>query len=258
VFAALFPTFGAWLYFVRLSDGPLFQIAYLGCKAIQFGLPVAWLLLSRGAWRRDGPQVQHVDSSGIAAVAARREGARPLEEKDRRGGPGRMRHLTVGLLSGALISGVICAGYVFMLRGGPAASAAAQRVAERLAAMGATTPLRYALLAVFIAILHSWLEEYYWRWFLFRRIRIGTSFRAAALLSSLAFASHHVVVLWTYLGTGPGAWLMGPLTIGVVLGGLLWAWLYERSASILPGWVSHVMADLAIMAMGWDLALAAR
>ncbi len=270
VFAALFPTFGAWLYFVRLAEGPLFQIAYVGCKAIQFGLPVAWLLLTRvglvgggSADLKGGGNPGDVgERTGRGAPEGRSEPPREIASRgplEKLSEPGLRSHrLMAGLITGALIAGVIFAGYLLLLRGGPAASAAAERVAERLAAMGAATPLRYALLAVFISILHSWLEEYYWRWFLFGRIRVVATFRTAAALSSLAFASHHVVVLWTYLGTGPSAWLIAPLAISVVLGGLIWAWLYERSGSILPGWIRHVIADLTIMAMGWDLALAAR
>ncbi len=251
VFTALFPTVGTILYFVLLSEGAAFRISYFACKVIQFGFPVTWALLTKGRLERGW------DPGSKRAPSA------PASEPGRIGattGTGRVmpwRGAAWGLLTGAGIAGAIGAGYLLVFRGAALASAASGRVAERLAQMGASTPWRYALLAIFISIAHSWLEEYYWRWFLFGRLRPLTGAGPAVLLSSLAFTSHHVVVLWAYLGSGPAAWMVLPLAGGVALGGAVWARLYDRTGSILPGWISHVLADLAIMAMGWDLALGA-
>ena len=59
----------------------------------------------------------------------------------------------------------------------------------------AAAPARYVVLAAFLAVVHSLLEEYYWRWFVFGRLRRLVSSPAAILISSLAFMAHHVVVL---------------------------------------------------------------
>ncbi len=64
--------------------------------------------------------------------------------------------------------------------------------------------------------------------------------------------AHHVIVIATYLG--PGRWaLLVLLSLGVAATGAFWAWLYQKTGSLLVPWLSHVVADLAIMLIGWDL-----
>ena len=40
---------------------------------------------------------------------------------------------------------------------------------------------------------------------------------------------------------------------GVATGGAVWAWLYERTGSLWAAWLSHLLVDTAIMAVGYDL-----
>jgi membrane protease YdiL (CAAX protease family) len=114
------------------------------------------------------------------------------------------------------------------------------------------SPLAFFLLASFLSLLHSGLEEYYWRWYAFGRLRETVPLGWATLLSALAFASHHVVILAVYF---PGRfWMMTiPLSAGIVVGGIVWASLYQRSGSLLGPWVSHALVDAAIFVVAWDL-----
>lgn len=70
--------------------------------------------------------------------------------------------------------------------------------------------------------------------------------------SSGAFAAHHAVILGVYFGwASPWTWV---LTAAVAAGGAFWAWLYRRSGSLLGPWLGHVLADVAIFAIGYRLA----
>ncbi len=40
---------------------------------------------------------------------------------------------------------------------------------------------------------------------------------------------------------------------GCFLGGVIWSGLYLRYRSIWPGYLSHVLADVAIYIIGWHL-----
>jgi membrane protease YdiL (CAAX protease family) len=72
------------------------------------------------------------------------------------------------------------------------------------------------------------------------------------VISSLAFMSFHVIVLAVFLPHR--FWeLAVPLSFCVALGGCVWAWLYNRTGSIYAPWLSHVIVDLAIMAVGFDM-----
>jgi membrane protease YdiL (CAAX protease family) len=66
--------------------------------------------------------------------------------------------------------------------------------------------------------------------------------------------SHHVIVLAVYMpGTRAFVTKVVPLSLGVAVGGALWAWLYQRTGSIYAPWVSHVLSDVGIMAVGYAM-----
>ena len=136
---------------------------------------------------------------------------------------------------------------MWVLQGGPvgrvvAASAPAIRAkAESLGVLR-----HYWAFGLFLALLHSFLEEYYWRWFVFGRLRRGLPRGWAHLVAGACFAAHHVVIATQYFPGGWG-WLLGGLTGA---GGILWSWMYERQKSLAGPWLSHVLADLGILAVG--------
>jgi membrane protease YdiL (CAAX protease family) len=103
-----------------------------------------------------------------------------------------------------------------------------------------------------VVVIHSLLEEYYWRWFVFGRLRHLLPLAPAVVLSSLAFMAHHVIVL-NYYFPGHFFGLVVPLSLGVAIGGGVWALLYERTGSIYSPWLSHLIVDAAIFGIGWDL-----
>ena len=72
----------------------------------------------------------------------------------------------------------------------------------------------------------------------------------AVVLSGLGFTLHHIVVLIAYF---PDARLVVLFNVGVFAGGCIWAALYERCGSICGPWVSHLLVDVAIMVVAYDL-----
>jgi CAAX protease family protein len=142
--------------------------------------------------------------------------------------------------------------YFFWLKpAGFFAGSVTEEVKEKLKGFGITSLAAYALLAVFYSLVHSLLEEYYWRWFVFGRLRNLTPLPAAVAISSVGFAAHHVLVLAKYFGwDSPATWLF---SAGVAIGGVVWAVVYQRSKSLLGPWLSHLLVDAAIFAIGYDL-----
>jgi hypothetical protein len=218
VFGLVYPTILTWIYFrVLASAHPgIQQGVYTVGKAIQFGLPAVWALaIERRRFVRAGPRL----SSTIG-----------------------------GLASGLLIAGVMLGAY-YALAGSPQLAAAAVAVRTRLASIGFSSRTQFILIGLFYAALHSWLEEFYWRWFVFGRLRELVLPTAAIAISSLCFMAHHVIVLMTYF-PGPAAIA---LSAAVALAGGFWAWLYRRTNSLYGPWLSHLMADAAIFAVGYQL-----
>lgn len=107
----------------------------------------------------------------------------------------------------------------------------------------------YWTFALGLSVFHSLLEEYYWRWFVYGRLRRLTRSGPAHLLAGLAFAAHHVVIATQYFPFGWGL-VFGGLVAG---GGVIWSMLYEQQATLVGAWVSHLIVDLGIMAVGHRL-----
>ena len=126
------------------------------------------------------------------------------------------------------------------------------QVQHKLEEFGLTSAAGYFALALFVSVIHSLLEEYYWRWFIFGHLRERVSPWSAGLLSSLAFMAHHVIVLWYYF-PGHFADVVVPFSLAIAVGGGVWAFLYQRTGSIYSSWLSHLLVDAAIFGIGWDL-----
>src|SRR5262249_14619648 len=123
---------------------------------------------------------------------------------------------------------------------------------QKMVEFGIDTPQLYLLFAVLISLAHSLLEEYYWRWFVFGRLRRHMSVTIAALLSSVGFLAFHVINLAKLF---PGKfWTVAlPLSLCVGVGGAVWCWLYQRTGTIVSPWISHLLVNLAMFAVGYDL-----
>jgi membrane protease YdiL (CAAX protease family) len=221
----LFPTAVAWLYFLALARGggqvnPIQQFTFVAGKCVQFAFPVLFLRAFEGRFPRPG---------------------RP-----------RFVGLLPGLGFGLAVAGLIVGLYFGGLRHSALLTQTPGQVRQKLRELGADSVLGYVLLAVFLCVAHSLLEEYYWRWFVFGRLRKLLPLAPALVLASLAFMAHHVIVLHVYL---PGRFLSAvlPLSGGIAVGGAAWAWLYERTGSVWSPWLSHLLVDAAIFGIGWDL-----
>jgi membrane protease YdiL (CAAX protease family) len=124
-------------------------------------------------------------------------------------------------------------------------------IRQKLAGVGVHTAGQFAALAVFYCLAHSLLEEYYFRWFLWRFCREVCPRVPAHLLAAVGFMSHHVVVLAFYFGWLNAMTWLGSLAVAVA--GLAWSWLYELTDSLWPSWIAHILADAAIFGFGYHL-----
>jgi membrane protease YdiL (CAAX protease family) len=235
VFAMTYPAVMAWLYFVVLAGpprdpaspeppraNPAFQAGFAAGKAVQFAFPLLFVWLVEG--RRPRPGAPTFRGAGL------------------------------GLTFGLLVAAAILLVYHGFLHGYLAGLGAASRVRAKVEDFGLDSPGGFLVMAVFISAVHSLLEEYYWRWFVFGRLRHMIPVGAAAVVSGLAFMAHHVIVLAVYFpGHSQFFTTVLPFSLAVAGGGVVWAWLYHQTGSIYAPWLSHTVIDLAIMAVGYDM-----
>lgn len=225
IVAMIFPTIMAWLYFRHLGGQAakvnwLQQLTYSGSKVVQFTLPVLWLSLTQSRL----PTLSRPRFDGLA----------------------------IGIGFGLLVAIAMFGLYYGYFRDAPILTDTPAKLRNKLREFGVDTPATYAALAVFLVAAHSLLEEYYWRWFVFGQLRQWISFGSAVMLSSLAFMAHHVIILDAFF---PGQFLRAtlPFSLGIAVGGAVWAWLYDRTQSIWSPWLSHALVDAALFIIGWDL-----
>jgi membrane protease YdiL (CAAX protease family) len=221
LFALILPSAITWLYFFeaeRFSSGA--QLAIFNVvKVIQFAFPLAWVL----------------------AVQKGRVALRPPHH----------RGVNAGVTFGSIVGAAMFALYLFVLRGSETLIAANEQILSKVLGLGIDTVWKYAALGVFYSLVHSLLEEYYWRWFVFGQLRRFVPLWPAVAISSLGFMAHHVLVLGKFFGfDSPAAWFFSAC---VAVGGAVWAWLYERTGSLLGPWLSHALVDAAIFLIGFDL-----
>lgn len=221
-FAVCYPTVLTVLYFMVLdgASSALQGIVFGIGKTIQFGLPV-WIVL----------KVQK-QPLGI--------------ERPRWAG------IPVGTLFGLATLGLIMAVFHLVLKEqAEIASLLNEQVNSKVEGFQLNSVGAYTALALFYCVIHSGMEEYYWRWFVFKRFLSHRSLGQAIVISSLGFMAHHVIVLGMFFGFE--SWLTYAFSIGVALGGAVWAWIYHRSGNLYSAWVSHAFVDAAIFWVGYDI-----
>jgi len=167
------------------------------------------------------------------------EKGRPSWSLPHRGG------LAVGATSGAALAGIIVVGA--RLFGVQHMDLAPLRIEAQ--EMGLQTALPYLAAAAGWTFVNSLIEEYVYRWFIFRQCEALMKGTAAVFVAAAIFTAHHVIAVSQYLDP----LLTFLASIGVFASGCAWSWLYMRYRSIWPGWLSHVLADIAVFGVGWWL-----
>lgn len=221
--ALVLPFLSSLVYFVLWAGKPASMVLYTATKIFT----VAWPLVAY-VW-----------------IERRRFHFQPHDSKSHR------RSLSIGVATGITIAAAI----LLTVYASPASDYVRNHAANILAKIndfGLTTPARFIAFAGFISLLHSAIEEYYWRWYVFGRLTSIAPPLAAHLIAALGFAGHHYVVLWCYFSPA-GAIFFGTM---VAIGGLIWSTIYHRTGSLVGCWVSHFFVDVAIMIVGYRMAFA--
>ena len=192
------------------APGPLGHGVFLVAKLWLLVFPAAWYLLV--------------------------EKGKPSWSPPRRGG------MATGVLSGVILAAAIVLGA--WLVGARHMDLAPLHAAVR--EMNLASPAAYLAGAAAWTLVNSLIEEYVYRWFVLRQCEALLPPAVAVIASAAIFTIHHVIALNQYLEPG----FTALASAGVFVGGIVWAALYYRYRSIWPGWISHVLADIAVFGLG--------
>jgi membrane protease YdiL (CAAX protease family) len=106
--------------------------------------------------------------------------------------PPRRGGFAVAAALGAAIAALILAAFATARHWGAIDAAL---VAKRAAQTGLNHLGLYLVGALYWTTLNSLMEEYVWRWFVFRKFEVLLDSKAAVVTAALAFTAHHVIAL---------------------------------------------------------------
>lgn len=103
--------------------------------------------------------------------------------------------------------------------------------------------------SLYMSIMNSLLEEYFFRGFGFIALKKHTSRKFAYVFSSAMFAAYHVGMILD---------MFHPLVLliilaGLFVGGCIFSYVNEINENIYPSWIVHMFADFAINTVGFVL-----
>jgi uncharacterized protein len=227
IFASLFPFVSVFLYFVWAGSTSETQALYGITKIIQFGFPfLIWKLRGEAL----GPKFRVF----------------PISKQQ----------VFLAFGTSAFFLSVGAASYFLAMEKYVNNADTKLAILDRLQAFGADTVGTFLFLGFFIAIIHSFLEEYYWRLFVHAEMVKFAKPRFAVILSTLAFTLHHVIVVNQYAVSEPKALFIGLGTFAVFACGCIWTLQYQKTKSLFVVWCSHVVADIVALGIGFHIVFA--
>jgi len=110
------------------------------------------------------------------------------------------------------------------------------------------TTTTFFLVFSYITFGNSFLEELFFRGWVFRTLATW-KISFAYIFSSLLFALYHLSIFSTWFS----GWILLFVLFGLFVSGCLFAFLYQKTASIWSAWIVHIIADTAIVVIGYLL-----
>jgi uncharacterized protein len=154
----------------------------------------------------------------------------------------------VGIILGILMFGLIFGGYWFVGR----YWLNIPDIRARVGRLGMNIPLMIFGFGTFQTLVNSFIEEYVWRWFVYRHCELLWSKTRAVWISAGFFTLHHIILMIAYYDD----WrliLFG--SIAIFIAGVLWARCAKIYNSLVPSYLSHLAADLALQIASWHVLL---
>jgi uncharacterized protein len=125
-------------------------------------------------------------------------------------------------------------------------------IRARVTQMGMNIPLMVFGFGTFQTLVNSLVEEYVWRWFVYRHCELLWSKGWAVWISAGFFTLHHIILMAAYCDD----WRLVLLgSIAVFIAGVLWARCARKYNSLVPSYLSHLAADLALQIASWHILL---
>lgn len=114
--------------------------------------------------------------------------------------------------------------------------------------MGITAD-NFIFVSLYISLMNSLLEEFFFRGFGFITLKKYSSRKTAYIFSSVMFAVYHIGMLFSMFSFP----VLLLLLAGLIAGGCIFNFLNEKNENIYPSWFVHMFANFAINTIGFIL-----
>lgn len=104
----------------------------------------------------------------------------------------------------------------------------------------------FIYVSLYISLMNSFLEEFFFRGYGFITLKKYTTRKFAYVFSSLIFAAYHVGMLVGMFSIG----VLCLLLLGLTAGGCIFNYLNELNDNIYPSWFVHMFANFGINTVG--------
>ncbi len=119
-------------------------------------------------------------------------------------------------------------------------------VAPNLSQTMGITKENYFLVALYIPLLNSFQEEFFFRGYGFIQLKEKTSRIFAYIFTSLMFSIYHIGML-----IGSFDWyVIVLLLLGLIVGGCIFNYLNEKNDNIYVSWIVHMFINFAMNTVG--------
>ncbi len=123
------------------------------------------------------------------------------------------------------------------------------QIAGALTDNAGVTKENFLYVSLYISFANSFLEEFFFRGFVFTNLKQHSGRKLAYTCSAAAFSLYHVAMMIGWFS--PALFLL--VMVGLVIGGMIFNWLNEKLDTIYCSWLAHMFANFAINTIGFML-----
>jgi membrane protease YdiL (CAAX protease family) len=150
------------------------------------------------------------------------------------------KRLKLGFLFGLSSFIIVLAGY-FLFKGAIDLNSIANDLQEKN-----ITPANFILIGLYITLGNSFLEEFFFRGFIFLNLYNMKKEKLAYIYSSVLFGLYHIAIFKTWFNLS----IILLCLLGLITVGFLFNWLNTKSQNFINSWLVHIFADSAIILIG--------
>lgn len=122
-------------------------------------------------------------------------------------------------------------------------------IADSLTANAGVTKDNFLFVSLYISFVNSFLEEFFFRGFIFSNLKCTAGRLFAYLFSASIFSLYHVAIMIGWFS--PILFLL--VMAGLMAGGVIFNWLNEKTDTLYCSWLTHMFANFAINTIGFLL-----